>query len=147
MRKVLLILACLSTGILWAGGFYIEMGNPSQNSEAKSKNASIVMRLTGCHEAEKGQIEASAEGIVDGKRQSIPLRVISLSSPGLFAVQQQWPDEGNWVVKMYGRHPAFPEGTGAIVRVHGAKFEWKNMMFARRAATETEVKQALALRD
>lgn len=145
--KMLIPCVCLLAGSLLAGGFYIQLGNPAENTEAKSKNAVLVAQLTGCHEAEKGSMEASAEGIVNGKRRSIPLEVSTLSTPGMFAIQQSWPNEGTWVVKMLAKHPAFPNGTSAIVRVNGAQFERTKTKWVMRAATEAEVEQVLALRD
>lgn len=149
MRNFKILPVALLAGILplLAGGFYLELGSASANAEAKTKNAALVARLTGCHEAEKGSVEGTAEGIVDGKRQSIPLKVIALSQPGMFAVAQQWPSEGNWVVKLIGKHPAFPDGTSAIVRVSGPNFDRTGGKWVMRAPTKEEVEQALASRN
>ncbi|HET7585864.1 MAG TPA: hypothetical protein VFK13_13190 [Gemmatimonadaceae bacterium] len=47
-----------------------------------------------------GDITASAEGLVNGKRQSMPLRVIDTGRPDTYAVRRQWPSEGTWLVRV-----------------------------------------------
>lgn len=42
----------------------------------------------------------SAEGIVNGQRQSVALRFDPTSQPGVFAVRRQWPAQGAWVLKI-----------------------------------------------
>lgn len=87
---------------LLAGGFYLEVGNPSANHDPKAKDALFVVRPTGCHEPEKASLSATAEGKVDGKRQSLPLKLIPLSSPGSYAVPRDFPATGSWVVTVVG---------------------------------------------
>ncbi len=68
-----------------AGGLFITLGNPEVNAEAASHNAVLTLKLTGCGEPAKASIDASAVGIVEGHRQTIPLRLIALSEPGAYA--------------------------------------------------------------
>lgn len=42
----------------------------------------------------------SAEGLVDGKRQSIALRLDATARPDVYAVRRQWPTAGTWVVRV-----------------------------------------------
>jgi hypothetical protein len=42
--------------------------------------------------------------LVNGERRTIPLRVEKLSGAGMFAIAQQWPKEGRWVIQMVGRN-------------------------------------------
>ena len=60
----------------------------------------LVLRAAGCHEPEKATVTATATGVVSGKRQSIPLKLTKLSEPGTYALAQQWPKEGKWVIEM-----------------------------------------------
>jgi len=50
------------------------------------------------------ELTATAIGMVKGERRSIPLEVTKLSEPGLFAISQQWPKEGKWVIQLVGRN-------------------------------------------
>ncbi len=100
MRKTLLVAITALAGQLFAGGFYLTLGNPEANPEAKAANAVLVLRMDGCHEPEKATVTASATGIVDGKQQTIPLKLTKLSAPGTYALTQQWPKEGKWVLAL-----------------------------------------------
>jgi hypothetical protein len=47
MRKTLLIAMTALAGQLFAGGFYLTLGNPEANPEAKKANAVLVLRMDG----------------------------------------------------------------------------------------------------
>ncbi len=44
------------------------------------------------------KIQGRAEGLVDGERRTIQLDLAETSDPGLYAVRQQWPSKGDWVL-------------------------------------------------
>jgi hypothetical protein len=106
MRKTVLTMtaaAMMAAGSLMAGGFWLQLGNPEASPEASKANAVVTMIAAGCSDPAKAEITATAIGTVEGKRKSIPLSVIKLSKPGMFAIAQQWPKEGNWVIQLEGR--------------------------------------------
>jgi hypothetical protein len=45
-------------------------------------------------------LSGSAEGMENGRRRSIALRFDTTPVPGVFAVRRQWPDRGNWVIRI-----------------------------------------------
>lgn len=45
-------------------------------------------------------LTGSAEGIENGRRRSIALRFDSTAQPGVFAVRRQWPEGGNWLIRI-----------------------------------------------
>ena len=124
MRKTMLLAITVLAGQLFAGGFYLTLGNPEANPEAKKANAVLVVRADGCHEPEKAQVKAVATGTVDGKRQSIPLQLTKLSEPGTYALTQQWPKEGKWVIELSGQdtgrstYTIVSAGPGGVDRLH-----------------------------
>jgi hypothetical protein len=137
MRNFTLIAAPVAVAIglagqLLAGGFYLQLGNPEANPEARKANAVLTVKATGCGEPAKARITATAISVVDGKRQEIPLKLVALSEPGTYALSQQWPSEGRWVIHLRGYEriegtPAFTNalisaGPGGIDRYH-AKFD------------------------
>ena len=130
MRKTLLIAVAAMAGQLWAGGFFLQLGNPEANAEAKKANAVLVIQATGCHDPATATLTATAVGVVDGKRQSIPLRVTKLSRPGEFALTQQWPKDGKWVIELVGRNgeqftnTLVAAGSNGLDRLH-AKYDMK----------------------
>ena len=85
---------------LAAGGFWAVLGNPDASTEARSMHAVVTVKLVGCHQPENVKIAGTAIGIVDGRRQSIPLKFTRLSEPGMYALTRQWPGEGKWVIQI-----------------------------------------------
>lgn len=65
-------------------------------------HAVLTVKAIGCLQPDKAKIAATAVGIVDGKRQSIPLKLAGLSTPGMFALTRQWPAQGKWVIQLVG---------------------------------------------
>ena len=130
MRKTLLIAVAAMAGQLWAGGFFLQLGNPEANTEAKKANAVLVIQATGCHDPATATLTATAVGVVNGKRQSIPLQVTKLSRPGEFALTQQWPKDGKWVIELVGRNgeqftnTLVAAGSNGLDRLH-AKYDMK----------------------
>ena len=104
MRKTLLVAIAALAGQLFAGGFFLQLGNPEANTEAKKANAVLVIQATGCHDPATATLTATAVGVVNGKRQAIPLQVTKLSGAGEFALTQQWPKDGKWVIELVARN-------------------------------------------
>ena len=93
-----LLIAVFGAATMLAGGFNLEFGNPEANSDPNAKGAAVIVRAVGCHSPEKAVFTGTAVGVVGGKRQTVPLTLIPLSQPGVFAVKQQWPAEGTWIL-------------------------------------------------
>ncbi len=98
-----------------AGGFYVLLGNPEASAEARSQHAFVTIKAAGCHEPEKAGITATAIGLVDGRRQSVPLKLVRMSEPGMYAVARQWPAEGRWALQFVATD--HDRVTSTIVRV------------------------------
>jgi hypothetical protein len=45
-------------------------------------------------------LTATAEGLVNGSRQTISLNLSATGQPGVFAVRKQWPASGAWLIKI-----------------------------------------------
>jgi len=127
MRKTVLVLMALA-GQALAGGFYLQLGNPEASAEARKLGAVVTVKAAGCHDPAAAKVTATAIGVVNGQRRSVPLEVKALSEPGMFAVIGQWPKEGKWAVELVGTNgeqftntlvAAGPEG---LDRAH-AKFD------------------------
>lgn len=135
-------IAVLVAATALAGGFNLEFGNPEANPEAKAKDAAVIVRAVGCHSPEKAVFTGTAIGIVNGKRQTIPLTLIPLSDPGVFAVKQQWPREGSWVLTFTGS----VDGTylaGATVPVTSKGVERLAAKNYHRKLTDEDIQVAL----
>jgi hypothetical protein len=104
MRKTIVTLMLACAGQLLAGGFYLQLGNPEANPEARKLGAVLVVKATGCHDPAAAKVTATAIGVVNGERRTIPLEVKPLAGAGEFALAQQWPKEGKWVIQLVGRN-------------------------------------------
>src|SRR5260370_28054696 len=81
--------------------FKFEVGGPVAAQDFRLKTAPFVFRTSGCGEPGKALVSATAEGLVDGARQSIMLRVVASSKPGVYGVLPQWT-AGRWTVILQG---------------------------------------------
>jgi hypothetical protein len=86
-----------------AGGFQLSIETPSVGSDTQLKDVVLVARTYGCHQPADAKLTATAEGLVNGKRESMPLELRSIGS-GVYAIKQQWPSEGTWVLALTGAY-------------------------------------------
>lgn len=105
MRRTIGILAPLALASwLYAGAFVLQLGNPEASQEALKVGAVLTVKAAGCHDPATAKLTATAIGMVNGIRREIPLKVIPLSEAGMFAITQQWPKEGAWVIDLVARN-------------------------------------------
>src|ERR1035437_6103982 len=130
MRKTIVILMLACAGQMLAGGFWLQLGNPEANPAAGKMGAVVVIKAVGCHDPASAKVTATAVGVVNGERRTIPLELKPLAEPGAYALSQQWPQEGRWVLQPVGRNggrctnPPIGAGPGGIDRLH-AKLDMK----------------------
>src|SRR5580658_2897118 len=92
--------ACAIAVLAPAEEFTFTIGSPVAAQDFRAKVAAFVFRTQGCADPPKSQISATAEGLVKGVRRSVALKVEAMSKPGVYAVYQNWPAEGHWVVNL-----------------------------------------------
>lgn len=86
----------------FAGGFQLSLETPS-GGDPQLKDAVLIVRTFGCHQPADAKLSASAEGLINGNRKSLPLELRSIGS-GVYALKQQWPSEGHWVLALTGAY-------------------------------------------
>jgi hypothetical protein len=92
--------------------------------------AVVTIKAVGCHDPAAAKVTATAVGMVNGERRSIPLELKPLGEPGSYALSQQWPKEGKWVIQLVGRNDEqftntlIAAGPAGIDRLH-AKADMK----------------------
>jgi hypothetical protein len=139
----LLALSILAAPLL-AGALRLEVGNPATNQEALAQHAVLVAWTTACHSPEKTSLTATAEGVVNGIRKSIPLKVVSLSTPGTFAVTRDWPNEGTWAIKIVATNPEYKDyATSAVVPIQNNVAQTTAVRRFYHAPTESELSISL----
>jgi hypothetical protein len=104
MKKTLVALMLACAGQIFAGGFYLQLGNPEANPTASKMGAVVTIKAVGCHDPAIAKVTATAIGMVKGERRSIPLELKPLGEPGAYALSQQWPKEGKWVIQVVGKN-------------------------------------------
>jgi hypothetical protein len=124
-----------------AAGFTFSIGNPVAAQDFRFKTAAFVFRTEGCADSVKPQIGGTAEGLVNGVRRSMALNVVETSKPGVYAVGQNWPGEGAWVVALNGT--CADANAGAIVPIGPHGFIRESAKFYPRPATKAEIEQSL----
>ena len=124
-----------------AQGFTFTIGSPVASQDYQTKSAAFVFRTDGCAEPAKAQIRATAEGLVKGVRRSVALKVMPASRPGVYAVFQNWPAEGEWVVNLKGT--CANASAGAIIPVGPKGFIRESSKFFARPATDAEIEASL----
>ena len=120
--------------------FRLEIGPPIAGG-ASTKKAVLVARPLCCDPASV-RITATAEGIVNGTRRSIPLEVQALSAPGVHAIPRQWPD-GQWVLNLTGTCAERGATASAVVPLTATGFDREKTQILARAATDEEIETAL----
>jgi hypothetical protein len=135
------IAACAAAALLFAEGFTFTIGSPVASQEFQMKTAAFVFRTEGCAEPSKAQISGTAEGLVKGARRSVVLKVVAGTKPGLYAIFQNWPAEGDWVVNLKGT--CANSSAGAIVPIGTKGFIRESSKFFPHLATDAEVETSL----
>ena len=53
-----------------------------------------------CQQPASARVTAWAEGLVDGKRQTLPLKINKTAEVGVFQFARNWPEQGEWVIRV-----------------------------------------------
>ena len=141
IRGAMIAAAALLAIQLFAGGFFVQLGNPSANPEAKSMQAVLVARVTGCNDAAHAKVTATAEGIAGGHRETVALTAIPLSQAGVYALKQQWPVDGEWAVKLVATSAG--RIASAVVPVEHGAVNRSAAKYFQRAPTAEEIDAVL----
>lgn len=102
-----------------AGGFGLSVELPTDRTDAKTRDAVLIVYPGGCH-GPGATVSATAEGVVGGRRRSVPLRLVSVATDdqGItrYAVQRQWPTKGVWALVFTGTaHGTAPLAQGSPI--------------------------------
>ena len=87
---------------VYAGGFQLAVQAPPSDY-THVKGAVLLVRTYGCHTPADANVTATAEGIVNGRRTSVPLE-LTPDEKGVYAITQQWQSEGTWILSFTGTY-------------------------------------------
>ncbi|MBI3950696.1 MAG: hypothetical protein HY314_09610 [Acidobacteria bacterium] len=97
-----LVLVLVWVAVALGGGFQITVETPS-STDPELKGAVLVVRTFGCYQPTDAALSGTAEGLVNGRRQSMPIQ-LTPTSKGIYAIKQQWPAQGVWVLAITGTY-------------------------------------------
>ena len=89
------------------------------------KDGKYVVHSYACTGPASVSMTATAEGVVNGERKSIPLKLEPMKEPGLYRFERAWPAQGTWLVRteMSGTHKLVNIATiGRDGRVAGSEY-------------------------
>ena len=108
--------------------------------QVRKVNASFAVRTEGCADPANALITATAEGLVNGERQSMALRLFPGSGPGVYLVPRGWA-QGVWVVRLIGTCAGAK--AGALVPIGPDGFIRESSKFFPRFVTQAEIEESL----
>jgi len=128
----LALLACFAPAAR-AGGLHAEIEGPAADG------VTHTARMNSSEPGDAFEPWAHAEGVVDGKRRSVLLRVEPTAEPGVYTFQRRWPAEGRWMIRFNLGHPPAP---ATVVSLHPDGSVQKNA-FHRKSDGSRECHRAL----
>ena len=81
-----------------AGPPWISIESPPNPFNSETKGALLVVRVYHHGEAAFYPLTGTAEGMVNGKRQTLKLDFTATSTPGMYSLQFKKPSEGSWIL-------------------------------------------------
>lgn len=135
------LIAAAIAALALADGFTFTIGSSVASQDFHFKTAAFVFRTDGCGDPAKAQVSATAEGLVNGRRRSVALTIAATSKPGVYAVNQNWPPEGAWLVNLKGACDG--ANAGALVPIGPRGFIRESAKFFPRPATSAEIEASL----
>jgi hypothetical protein len=112
LRKLAFLagLTALVSTVATAGPPWIAIEYPANPHDPGTRGALLTVRTYHHGDLMSYEVTGTAEGIVDGRRQTMPLDIRRLPQTGMYAVRWQKPAQGNWILvitsKQNGSHAA-----------------------------------------
>ena len=114
-RLSLVILASiLVTGMAAAGPPWIAIEYPANPHDPNTRGAFLTVRTYHHGDLMSYDIGGTAEGLVNGKRQSVRLDIRRLPQSGTYAVRWQKPADGSWALLISTTRDGAPMASALI---------------------------------
>jgi MYXO-CTERM domain-containing protein len=81
-----------------AGPPWISIEMPANPHHASTRGAALMVRAYHHSTSLNMPVRGTAEGIVDGRRVSLPLDIAATNQPGVFALNSPLPKGGTWIL-------------------------------------------------
>ncbi len=153
LTRRLMIAAALLAGTATAGNAgppWISIEFPANPHHASTRNASFLIHAYHHSNGILSKIDATAIGMVDGKRRTMQLDVRSTATDGLYALRTPLPKDGTWVLSLTMRDGDAPatalvtvDRRGTISKVTVPSTTSKDGWVVPRAVTQKDIEGAL----
>lgn len=107
-------LTLLASNSALAGPPWIAIEYPANPYDAASRGAFLTVRTYHHGEIQSKTVTGTAEGVVEGRRQSMPLDIRPGSQPGMYVVRWQRPATGRWVLVINSGSSGVTEATAVV---------------------------------
>ncbi len=74
-------------------------GGANATVEGPAKDGRYTVRTYACSDPANIRITAWAEGLVDGKRQTVPVKIEKTGQKGVYHFKRTWPEAGTWAIR------------------------------------------------
>jgi len=75
-------------------------GGVSARIEGPGKSGAYTVRTYQCSNPAALKVTVWAEGVVDGKRQTVPVAIQKTKTKGVYQFTRTWPENGQWAIRM-----------------------------------------------
>ena len=143
-------LLALVVGVQAGTMFRLEVGPPIAAGAGKkifkdAKKTVLAVRGVVCQDLANVHVTGTAEGIVNGARQSVPLVLAAVDKDeAIYAVQYQWPEGGSWVLHLKGSCANPKAEASTLVPMNRGAFIREKTEVLREPATKKQIEAALA---
>ncbi len=80
---------------------WLSIESPVNPYDPSTRNAIfLVHAMTREGTPQLADLSATAEGLVNGARETITVKLDATGQPGTFAVRKQWPNSGAWLISV-----------------------------------------------
>jgi len=141
--------ALLATAAAAGTMFRLEIGSTAALGMDKKfvkdgKKVVVAVRAVVCQDLANVKVSGTAEGLVNGKRESLPITLAVIDqAEAVYAIVQQWPQDGSWVLHLKGSCSNPKAEASTLVAVNRGTFVREKSEVLREPATKKQVEDAV----
>ena len=139
----------LATAAMDGAMFRLEIRPPIAAGNLKDlkktdKKAVLAVRARVCNDLANVQIAGTAEGLVNGARQSVPLTLTEINrAEAVSVVLYQWPENGAWVLHLKGSCSSPKAEASTLVPMSKGSFIRERTEVLGEPATKKQIEDTL----
>ena len=121
------------------------LGTDKRFKDKNTKKIVLAVRAVVCQDLPNVKITGTAEGLVNGKRKTLPITLTVIDrAEAVYAIQQQWPQDGAWVLHLEGSCANPKAEASTLVPVSKGTFIREKTQVLREPATRAQVEASVS---